>query len=806
MNKLKLIFLSFLLSFQLSAFDEFLVSDIRIIGLQRVSTGSIFNVIPISVGDKIDIRKSNDIVRSLFSTEQFDDIQIGKDSNTLIITVVERPSISAIEISGNKALKTEQLLESLDGVGIKEGEVYKRSTLEKVKSELIRSYASNGRYGANVEIIESPKPRNRLEIDIEVDEGQSAKIEKIIIIGNEIYSDEELLDIFELSEGSFFSFLSSNDQYSREKLVGDIETLESYYRDRGYLKFSIESSQISLSRDKKSIFITYNVNEGEKYTINDVGVIGEIPFEEEVYTPIIDSLKDQTYSQAQITGIEEFFINVLGNRGYAFAEVSGNTEINEDSNEVKLIFAVSPGNKTYTRKILFTGNNITQDHVLRREMRQFEGAWTSDNSIEAGKVRLERLGYFKEVNVETIPVVGTEDQIDIIYSVEEETTGSVGGNIGYSDFGLMLGFNLQEKNFLGSGNTVGIGINKNIYSEMYNLSFSDPYATKDGVSLGYNIYFRETDYGEFNVANYLTNSNGFGAQFGYPTSDVTRLGFNLTYDKTDIDVGTLPAREIYDFVAAEGNVFETLSAQFSWQRITLNRGLFPTAGSSTVLSFNTTVPGSDINYYRANIRQRYYRPLSTNFVFGFQGELGYLDAYGDTEETPFFQNFYAGGPRSLRGFESNTLGPRSTDAPCYEFNYAEGTCPNLIDIDGDGVLDQPYINPYANSTSRYRDRPIGGNIKVEGSLQLIFKLPFIEDQRSLRSAFFFDFGNVFSDNCKDYQINCAKPSIEDLRYSYGFGVTWITGFGPMSFAIAKPTNAGPFEETKEFQFTVGNVF
>ena len=806
MKNLKIIFLSFLLSLNLNAFDEFLVSDIRIIGLQRVSTGSIFNVIPISVGDRIDIRKSNDIVRSLFSTEQFDDIQIGKDGNTLIITVVERPSISLIEISGNKALKTEQLLESLDGVGIKEGEVYKRSTLEKVKSELVRSYASNGRYGADVEINEILKPRNRLEISIEVDEGNSAKIKKISIIGNETFTDDELLDSFELSEGSFFSFLSSNNQYSREKLVGDLETLESYYRDRGYLKFSIESSQISLSRDKKSIFITYNVNEGEKYTINDVDVIGEIPFEEEVYIEIVNSLKDQTYSQAQITSIEEFFVNVLGNRGYAFAEVKGDTEITDDSNEVKLIFTVIPGNKTYTRKILFTGNDVTQDHVLRREMRQFEGAWTSDNSIEAGKVRLERLGYFKEVNVETIPVVGTEDQIDIVYNVDEETTGSVGGNIGYSDFGLMLGFNLQEQNFLGSGNTVGIGINKNIYSEMYNLSFMNPYATKDGVSLGYNVYFRETDYGEFNVANYLTNSNGFGAQFGYPTSDITRLGFNVTYDKTDIDVGTLPALEIYDFVSAEGNIFETLSVQFSWQRVTLNRGLFPTAGSSTVISLSTTVPGSDLSYYRSSIRQRYYRPLSSNFVFGFSGELGYLDAYGETEETPFFQNFYAGGPRSLRGFESNTLGPRSTDAPCYEFNYEEKTCPNLIDTDGDGELDSPYINPYANSTSRYRDRPIGGNIKVEGSMQLIFKLPFIEDQRSLRSAFFFDFGNVFSDNCKDYQINCYKPALEDLRYSYGVGVTWITGFGPLSLAISKPTNAGPQERTEEFQFTVGNVF
>jgi len=805
-KQIKLAFLSLLLSTQLFAFDEFLVSDIRIIGLQRVSTGSIFNVIPISVGDKIDSRKSNDIVKSLFSTEQFDDIQIGKDGNTLIITVTERPSISAIDISGNKALKTEQLMESLDGVGIKEGEVYKRSTLEKVKSELVRSYASNGRYGAGVDIEEVVKPRNRIEINIEVDEGKSATIKKINIIGNEIYTNEELLDGFELSEGSFFSFLANDNQYSREKLKGDIETLESFYRDRGYLKFSIESSQISLSRDKKSIFITFNINEGDKYQINDVDVVGEIPFEEAIYKDIIQSLKDTTYSQAQITSIEEYFINILGNRGYAFAEVAGNPEIDEETNEVKLIFSVQPGNRTYTRKILFTGNDITQDHVLRREMRQFEGAWTSDNAIEAGKVRLERLGYFKEVNVETIPVPGTDDQIDISYSVEEETTGSIGGNIGYSDFGLMLGFNLQEQNFLGSGNTVGIGINKNIYSEMYNISYMNPYATRDGVSLGYNLYFRETDYGEFNVANYLTNSSGFGAQFGYPISDITRLGFNITYDKTDIDIGSLPAREIYDFVSVEGNIFETLSAQLSWQRVTLNRGLFPTDGASTVLSVSSTIPGSDLSYYRLNVRQRYYQPLTQNLVFGFQGELGYLDAYGDTEETPFFQNFYAGGPRSLRGFESNTLGPRSTDAPCYEFNYEEGTCPNLLDTDGDGELDAPYYNPYANQTSRYRDAPIGGNIKIEGSLQLIFRLPFIEDQRSLRSAFFFDFGNVFSDNCKDYQINCSEPSVDDLRYSYGVGLTWITGFGPMSLAIAKPTNAGPRERTEEFQFTVGNVF
>jgi outer membrane protein insertion porin family len=805
LKKLKIYLLGFLLSTQLVAFEDFLVSDIRIIGLQRVSTGSIFNVIPISVGDNIDQRKSSDITRSLFATEQFDDIQIAKDGNTLIIVVQERPSISAIDISGNKALKTEQLLESLDGVGIKEGEVYKRSTLEKVKSELVRSYASNGRYGAAVDIEEIKKPRNRLELNIEVDEGKSAKIESINIIGNELFSNEDLLEGFELSSGSFFSFLSNDNAYSREKLKGDIESLESFYLNRGYLKFSIESSQISLSKDKKSIFINFNIFEGEQYTINEVEVIGDLPFEDSVYEEITDTLKDKIYSQAQITGIEEFFTNVLGNQGYAFAEVSGNPEIDDESQMVKLIIQVVPGKRTYTRKILFTGNNLTQDYVMRREMRQFEGAWSSDNSIEASKVRLERLGYFKEVNVETVPVVGTDDQIDVIFSVEEENTGSIGGNIGYSDFGLMLGFNLQEQNFLGTGNTVAIGINKNVYSEQYNLSFLDPFATKDGVSLGYNAYFRETDYGEYNVANYLTNSNGFGLQYGWPISDTQRLNLSLTYDKTDIDIGRQPAREIWDFVNAEGNIFETLNLQTQWQRVTLNRGMYPTDGASTAISLSATVPGSDINYYRVNLRQKFYQPLGGDFVFGFNGEIGYLSAFGDTNETPFYQNFFAGGPRSLRGFESNTLGPRSTEAPCYEFNYSEGTCPNLIDSDGDGILDKPYYNPYANSTYNKRVS-IGGNVKVEGSLQLIFRLPFIEDQRSMRSAFFFDFGNVFSDNCKEYQFNCYKPSIDDLRYSYGVGITFVTGFGPMSFAISKPTNAGQYEETKEFQFTVGNVF
>ena len=786
------------------AFEAFIVNDIRIAGLQRVSTGSIFNTIPISVGDKIDDRKIVDITRALFSTEQFDDIQISRDGNALIISVAERPSISSIDISGNSALKTEVLLESFDGIGITEGQVYKRSTLERMKAELVRSYSSQGRYGAGVEISESPQPRNRVSIAIEIDEGESAKIDGITILGNSIFNDEDLLDVMELSVGSWLSFLSNDNQYSREKLQGDLENLESYYLDRGYLEFSIESSQVSISRDRSSIYITYIISEGPQYTINDVRIVGDMPVNEDFINPIIDSQKDITYSQAQITQIEEIFTSLLGNEGYAFATVKGQPNIDQEMLEVDLNFVIDPGKRTYTRKILFEGNEITQDDVLRREMRQFEGAWASDDKIEQSRVRLERLGFFKEVNVETVPVPGTDDQIDVKFRVEEETTGNVGGNLGYSDFGLMVGFNLQERNFLGTGNSVGIAINKSIYQEVYNLSYYDPYFTIDGVSRGYSLYYRKTDYGEFNIANYTSDSQGLGIQFGYPISDTQRIGLNLTYDNTEIDQGTIPVRDILDFLVEEGNTFQTFSAQAVWSRITLNRGMFPTDGASTEALFLATLPLSDINYYKLNIRQKFNQPLNFwDLVFGFQGEIGYLAPYDDTEIVPFFQHFYAGGPRSLRGFESNTLGPRATPTPCYGFDSINDLCPPLVDTNFDGVPDSPAYN---QSIVYQRDDPIGGDVKIEGSAQLIFKLPMVEDQRSMRTAFFFDFGNVFSMDCRDYQVSCYKPSLEELRYSIGLGLTWITGFGPMSFAISKPYNEDRYERTEEFQFTIGTVF
>ena len=803
MKKIFLFCLAFL-SFMAVAFDEFIITDIRIVGLQRVSIGSIFTAIPVSVGDKMNQGKVSEITKALFSTAQFNDIQVGKDGNALLISVLERPSISAIELDGNKALKSEDLLKGLEGAGIAEGQVYKRSTLNGMKSELVRQYASQGRYGAGVEIETINKPRNTIELKIIIDEGKSAKIKKVNIIGNEVFSDSDLMAGFELQEGKWYSFLSNKDKYSKEKLKGDIENLESFYLDRGYLKFSIESSQVSVSKDKKDVFITLSISEGVQYTIDAVNIIGEMPIEEKMYTPILDGLKDQIYSQAQITSIEEYLVNYLGNEGYTFAEVTGNPEINVEENTVSLIFLVQPGNRTYARKILFSGNYLTNDEVLRREMRQFEGAWASDNLIEGSKVRLERLGFFKEVSVETIPVPGTEDQVDIEFTVEEESTSSIGGSIGYSDFGMNLGLNLSDNNFLGTGNRFNLAINKSVYQEAYNISFFDPYFTMDGVSRGYSVYYRVTDYGEYNVANYLTNSMGGGVQFGYPISDTTRIGLNLNIDNTDIDPGSLPSREIADFLASEGTVFDVLKAQAVWSRMTLNRGMFPTYGSSTDVMLQVTIPGSDLSYFKVDLKQKFYRPLGfANLVFGFNGELGYIGTYGDTEKTPFFENFYSGGPRSIRGFESNTLGPRVTPAPCYEFNAKTGECPLIIDTDFDGTPDAIAQNPYGYQ--QLRD-PIGGNFLVEGSMQMIFKLPMIEDQRSMRSAFFLDFGNVFSTDCQPYQINCYEASFDEMKYSVGVGVTWITGFGPMSFSFSQPFNDGIYDRTEEFQFTIGTVF
>ena len=777
--------------------EEWVVSDIRISGLQRVSAGSIFNIMPIAVGDSVDTFALQDTAKTIFKTGQFDDIQVGREGNTLIISIVERPSIAAIELDGNKALKTEDLLKGLDDAGLSAGQVYKRSIVNSLALEIQRQYVAQGRYGAKVEVSTEPEPRNRVSLEIEIDEGEVAEIKHINIVGNSSFQDEEILDEFELKTGGWFSFFTSDNKYSREKLKGDIESLESYYKNRGYVEFKLDSSQVSVTADKTSVFITLNIDEGSTYKVNNVKIVGDLPVDEDLLNSLVLIKSGDIFNQYLITETEELFKNILGNEGYSFAEIRGVPDVNKEMGEVDLTFYVDPQQRTYVRRITFKGNKRTHDVVLRREMRQMEGAWASNNLIENSKLRLERLGYFKEVESETIPVPGVNDLIDVEFTVEEEYSGSIGGSLGYGAYGLVLGLNYNENNAFGTGKAVGIGINDSTWQRSYSFNYGEPYFTIDGVSRGYSAYFRESDYGQFNIASYTSDSFGAGIQFGLPISDIERIGLNLNYDNTNIDAGATPASQILDFTQSEGTKFEVLKTQFVWSKVTLNRGLFPTAGQSQSFALQIAVPGSTLTYTKATYRHKYFKPiLGGKFVLGFRGEIGALEAYGDTEVAPFFEHFYSGGISSVRGFKQNTLGPRAIPSPYF------------IDNEGNQILDDegnPIPNPYAYYND---DRSIGGAYLLEGGFDFIFKLPFVEDQRSMRSSFFIDIGNVFSKDCGDIQINinCSELDLGELRYSYGVGVTWITQLGPMSLALSSPTNQGPLDETENFQFEIGTQF
>ena len=620
---------------------DMVVEDIRILGLQRVSLGSVLDTIPVTIGDRISSRDYQRVIRTLFATGQFDDVELSSEGNVLYISVEERPTISSIKIDGNSAIKTEDLLGALGSEGVAEGSVLKRATLDLITKGLQAQYSQQGRYGASVEVSQRDRPRNRVEVSIEVDEGSSTAIASIEIIGNEVYSDDELKRIFELSEGSILSVFTNDDKYTREKLVTDLENLEAYYKDRGYLQYSLESSQVSISDDLEELFITLIINEGDLYTVSNAKVSGEIPLEKEFFEEFINIPEGSYYSEALITNYEEFFANILGNEGYTFAEVEGVPTIDEENQSAEITFVFNPGRKNYTRRILFNGNAFTTDEVLRREMRQFEGAPASNQKIEQSKILLERTGYFKTVNVETVPVPGEEDYVDVIFDVEEQQYGNVVGGFGYSQFGFSFNFNIQQQNFLGSGNTVGIGSNVSDYSKNIFIQYDNPYYTIDGASRGFSLNLREFDYSAFGLTDYNTSSYGAAMTFGFPISEIQRLGVNLSFDHTELQQQGLSSREILDFTQAEGSEFDTFKVQGYYTRITLNRGLFPTEGTLNQVSLQTTVPGSSLNYFRLDYKNEYYQPLFGDFVFKAASRVGYTGAFGDTEIPPYFENFYA---------------------------------------------------------------------------------------------------------------------------------------------------------------------
>ena len=850
----------------LRAAEPFVVTDIRIEGVQRISAGTIFNTLPISVGDRVSAPAIQNAIRNLFRTGNFDDVQVLRDGSILVVSVVERPSIASINIEGNKAIETDALLDGLKGAGLSEGKVFKRSTLEGMSQELIRQYVSQGRYDSDVKTEVKELPRNRVEVDITIDEGTSATISHINIVGNTVFDDEELIDLLELKESHWLSFFKGDDKYSKEKISGDLETLSSYYLDRGYINFKLDSTQVAVSPDRENVYITANITEGEQFTIDEVDLSGDLVLPQETLEQFILVNSGEIFSQAQITNTEEVMSKLLNNKGYAFAKVEGLTEIVDEDKTVNVKFFIDPGKRTYVRRIDFTGNTKTGDEVLRREMRQMESAPALATSIEASRVRLERTGYFKEAKVDMREVPGTDDQVDLTYSVEEQSSGSIGASVGFSqDSGIILGANIQQDNFLGTGRKIGIGLNKSSYITSLNFSYVNPYYTEDGVSRGFSVYARETDLSEVNVSNYTTDTIGGDVNFSYPIKETERLRFSLGYSNTEINAGRGAVQEIigspsvattnqtfrqtidqfynstrnsdgtfngaetvfpFDpvananllspstasgFLDVNGNEFNNFTLTGSWIQSTLNRGRLATRGASQSISLEVSIPVlSDLEYYKLRYNGQIFFPLTKSLTLRLKTELGYGDGFGDTEGLPFFQNFYSGGFDSVRGFKSNTLGPQSTPAQVYSVNRAciavdaNNNCTSLDDEFSyviDPVTGRIGVTPFDND----RD-PFGGNVLVQGGAELLFPLPFIKDQRSLRSAIFFDAGNVFSTECLASQVNCFDVDLAELRYSVGFGVSWITGFGPLTFSLSHPFNDNEFDDTEVFQFSLGKSF
>lgn len=869
--------------------QTFRIDDIRVEGLQRVSAAPVFAALPLQAGDLVDSQDIRNAIRALFDTGLFVNVDIARDGNILIVVVQERPAISELTIEGNKAIKSEPLLEAMSENGLEEGQIFQQDMLEGILGELRRQYVAQGRYGAAVEADITDLPNNQVKIEVKIDEGDKSAIKHINIVGNEVFDDDTLNDLFELSTTGWFSWITGNDAYAREKLQGDIETLESYYLDRGYLDFEIKSTQVSLSPDKRSIFITLNISEGDVYTVSGVELAGDPILNEEALLRLILLREGDTFSQQSMTSSSEYITTLLGNSGYTNASVEGIPERNPEDNTVKLTFFVDPSERVYVRRIEFRGNTRTADNVLRREMRQMEGASASNARIEQSKVRLERLGFFKEVTVDTTDVPGSADLMDVEYTVEEQPSGSIQANLGYAErSGVMLGASVQQSNWLGTGKRVGISVNTSDYQTAYNINYTDPYFTPDGVSRGLNAYYRKTNYARIGISTYSTDTYGLAMNIGYPLSEIQRLNFGLGYSNLSVQTGRFAVQEIKasparpspedleardffyisqsdyqlaqliersglrdidgdgaieafsldakrvtpdllptdtpGFVDKYGDEYDSVSGNLSWMRSTLNRGVLATRGNSQQLALEVTVPGSDLQYYKLDFEAQYFKPLTNALTLRLRTHLGYGDGYGDMDDLPFFENFFGGGFGSVRGFRRSTLGPKPTPAMEYltspyeyELTFDPEGNPTGLQSTGRQALVLCEVGE-ANSTNTCRDgklrgrattatnRGFGGNVVTEFGAELIMPLPFIEDQRSTQFAAFIDAGNVFDTDCGPYQQNCYDVSLDKLSISAGLGLTWLSGFGPLTFSMAKALRSNPGDEEEFFQFTMGAGF
>lgn len=748
--------------------EEFVVDNIQVKGLQRISVGTVYNYLPVNVGERFSLDNAGPAIKALFKTGFFKDISLERDGSTLIVNVVERPSIAKIIFEGNKDLSKDDLTKALNKIGLSEGKVFDPQVLDKVEQELSRQYYSHGKYGLKIDTEVSDLTRNRVGIHIKISEGRVAKIKQINIVGNTVFDDETLLSKFELSTSNLLSFYTKNDQYSKQKLSADLEKLRSYYLDRGYINFSVESTQVAITPDKKDIYVTINVKEGDVYTLEKVKLAGNLVVKPEELIKLVKVGPKEVFSRKNATETSKAISDRLGDEGYAFANVNMVPEINEANKTVDMTFFVDPGKRVYVRRINMKGNTKTRDEVLRREMRQMESSWASSSKIERSKTRLERLGYFEEVNVETPPVAGTSDQIDVNYSVVEKPNGNLMAGIGFSQTqGIVLNANISQDNVFGSGKRVNLAFNNSDYLTQYQFGFYNPYFTLDGISFGYDLGYTTRDATQVNLANYSTDVINTGVNFGIPINEFDRLQFNADLRHTKLKTTDFTSREITNFLDKEGDKYLTLAPSLGWTHDTLNRAIFPDRGGQQRFSALGTVPGSDLEYYKVSYKQQHYFPLAKDLTLRLHGEVAYGDGYGKTDELPFFENYFAGGWGSVRGYDTNTLGPRDS-----------------------------------------RARPFGGSSKIIGNAELFFPVPFMPETKSVRLGTFFDAGTV-NDGFK----------FDNLRYAAGLSGEWLSPFGALSVSVAMPLNAGTTtyqdnegnnqeqrDDKKYFQFNFGQNF
>lgn len=767
------------------AFDSFAISDIRIDGLARIAPGTVFTYLSVEKGDTLTPDRAEQAIRALYKTGFFNDVQLSRQGDILVVTVKERPQISKIALRGNKDLKDDDLLKGLKGIGLAEGEAFDPLKLAEVQNELTRQYYNRGKYNVSVKTTVVNLDRNRVEVAINVAEGKAAQIKHINVVGNATYPDKDLRDNFESSTSNWTSWYTKDDQYSREKLSGDLEKLTSYYMDRGYVDFNVDSTQVSISPDKRKMYVTANIKEGDIYTVNDIKLTGTLILAEEDLRKLLQIKVGELFSRRKVEQSSDAISAMLSNIGYAFAEVQPIPAIDKEKREVGINFFVTPGKRVYVRNIVFKGNVHTEDEVVRRELRQLEGAWYSQAAIDRSKIRLQRLGFFRTVSIDTPKVPGSEDQVDVVISVEEQNSGSFTFGLGYSQVqGLIASIAVTQNNFFGTGDRVGVTAQQSSFLKRYELSYYEPYLTTDGIGIGYDIHHTEFDAGEDNLASYFTNSDAFDMYLGIPITEADTINVQLGVSKTGVTTFYNTPQEFIDYIDNLGHyTFHTWETQLSWAHDTRNRYWNPTRGSLQQVQLGITLPGSTVEYYTLYYKFGQYLPITQKLTFYGHLTVGYGDTWrtpetspnappdrpADLSGLPFFKNFYAGGVADVRGFRDNTLGPF--------------------------VLQSPFCSP-KDSNCRL---PIGGAFKTVGSAEVIFPTPFVkEDDDSTRLSWFLDVGNVF----KDYNAWSAS----ELRASTGLSFQWRAPVGPIVINLAMPIRKKDGDDTETIQFSFGNTF